>query len=641
MQWSTGGRPAVKCDFRVLERSAWMFRASGECYVEALKSVRALANCLEAISPYHWEQAGVLSFSIIYRIHEQSIENSALRYIYDKIVSSTPPPCFLPVVSSFAPAGQELESEVHFSTRCVDYSPCGRYLAVGTLSGDVVVLNAETRDIIERLKFHKCSVTAVKFNSSSFQIASAADEIALWNWESNETPSMVLRGHTYLIFELSWSSDDLKLFSASSDGTVKIWDLARESCVATISIPGEPFALYAREDIVVFEKIDPNKMVVAELIEDGLGAWKTYLREIDIQDVQGVRGAAFSMKGKYLASGYPDGHIEVLRTDDWTPAFEPLRGHSDAVHSLHFSKDSKYLASASEDGFVCLWNAETGQILGVAEAPKAVRLGPYALSGNGKRVLVLMRDEKFVLYNALTGDKILQIGAPEGVRSIALDHYGRQAAHGKNDGTIQVWNSAHSPDNGKHWKIREGGVKCFSFSFNGERIVSCGDDEFIRIWDLTTEEQVGFIECQLNDLWFDEVAFSADDSLIICTDCSCGEMKIWKTGTQELVFRNRTSAIRPHGLSTIEVALAVRNCGPKSIHMASEYLERVAGDVFINQGSVYYVSANDAEDGKGCEKKLLAVVPDDNEYPRWEFSSLQGTLVMNENGRLLIIRLVQ
>lgn len=212
------------------------------------------------------------------------------------------------------------------------------------------------------------------------------------------------------------------------------------------------------------------KLYVAELNLSRKGHWTR---------TQGnIRSIAYSANGKYLASGFLDGHIEVLRTGKWTQAFARLYGHTDRVNCLDFSKNPRVLSSGSTDGSVRLRNVLKGQIFGVArvgsaiwktalsplwqqivscsyggvlqmwnvammqsssqdaEVQREVRLRMFALSGNGKRVLFLTKEHSLELYSTLDGAKIWH----SYVTCIGLDHHGRQAALGDIDGTFQIWN---------------------------------------------------------------------------------------------------------------------------------------------------------------------------------------------------------
>lgn len=109
-QWDAEeGKAAVKRDLMDLQRST---RASAPYVVD---SVQHISRCIEASSSESLVSAQALSFSLLYRIFGESRYNSVVRLIRDKIVSSSPKPCLVPVISSFIPAHPALEAEKNFN----------------------------------------------------------------------------------------------------------------------------------------------------------------------------------------------------------------------------------------------------------------------------------------------------------------------------------------------------------------------------------------------------------------------------------------------------------------------------------------------------------------------------------------------
>ena len=71
-----------------------------------------------------------------------------------------------------------------------------------------------------------------------------------------------------------------------------------------------------------------------------------------------VRAAAFSPDGRTLAAAM--GPIVILRERDGYRPLAILKGHRAFVRSLAFAPDGRTLATASHDGTVRLWDANTG-----------------------------------------------------------------------------------------------------------------------------------------------------------------------------------------------------------------------------------------------------------------------------------------
>lgn len=98
------------------------------------------------------------------------------------------------------------------------------------MESKVIVLNACTRDCLKRSNFHRRKVSAVKFASSSKIVSASRDStIGVWDWECNDTPSVILRGHVKGVNDVALNSDGTNIFSASQDGTVKVWNIFGEA----------------------------------------------------------------------------------------------------------------------------------------------------------------------------------------------------------------------------------------------------------------------------------------------------------------------------------------------------------------------------------------------------------------------------
>src|SRR5436305_1144849 len=74
-----------------------------------------------------------------------------------------------------------------------------------------------------------------------------------------------------------------------------------------------------------------------------------------------VYGVAFSPGGKWLASASRDKTVILWDVDSRMP-IATLKGHKDAVSGVAFSPDGKRLASASWDQTVILWDLDLGHL---------------------------------------------------------------------------------------------------------------------------------------------------------------------------------------------------------------------------------------------------------------------------------------
>jgi WD40 repeat protein len=144
-----------------------------------------------------------------------------------------------------------------------------------------------------------------------------------------------------------------KLASGSLDGSVKLWDTGGSGNAVTL-----PGSAGERVTAVAFS---PNgELLAAGRAHGGSLLWhvaqpaappQTLCTGID------VRSVAFHPDGKLLVCGGGRGEIVQSPIGDKSESPPPpLRGHLSSVNALSFSHDGKFLASASSDSTVRLWN---------------------------------------------------------------------------------------------------------------------------------------------------------------------------------------------------------------------------------------------------------------------------------------------
>jgi WD40 repeat protein/outer membrane protein OmpA-like peptidoglycan-associated protein len=114
----------------------------------------------------------------------------------------------------------------------------------------------------------------------------------------------------------------------------------------------------------------------------------------------GVQNIRFSPDGKWIASASLDRTIIIWDVKTGILRHR-LRSHSASVYEVTFNKKGNLLASASEDGTVCLWDSRYGKLLGTYQNK------PLSLS-NG----LILRSVSFVVFSP--DNKYLYFGGDNG-----------------------------------------------------------------------------------------------------------------------------------------------------------------------------------------------------------------------------------
>jgi WD40 repeat protein len=169
---------------------------------------------------------------------------------------------------------------------------------------------------------------------------------------------------------------------------------------------------------------------------------------------------------------------------DHEPVSTLFRKHNGPVKALAFSKDGRWVATGGEDKRICLWDVQTGELVGAIENQAAVRALEF--TGKGEMLAACGRDIRLIdrtgrlirTFSGYTTD-IWSIGYHEGTKRITAGSYAK---------SIRVWDV----ETGKPTITLEGHEKsCLPVSYNrsGDRIASGSLDMSLRLWDAVSGNQ--------------------------------------------------------------------------------------------------------------------------------------------------------
>ncbi|HEV2579895.1 MAG TPA: WD40 repeat domain-containing protein [Ktedonobacteraceae bacterium] len=160
-----------------------------------------------------------------------------------------------------------------------------------------------------------------------------------------------------------------------------------------------------------------------------------------------VNRIAWSPDGKMIASGNADGTIQLWRAvraavASSAPIDTPLltyRKHTGAVTDLAWLPGTTFIASASEDGTVQLWNTLSGAAHLVYRGHSG-RVFSVSAAPDGRQIASAGQDRTVQIWDAATGLPISTYrGHTASVVAVRWSPEGERIASSSSDGHVRVW----------------------------------------------------------------------------------------------------------------------------------------------------------------------------------------------------------
>jgi len=194
-----------------------------------------------------------------------------------------------------------------------------------------------------------------------------------------------------------------------------------------------------------------------------------------------VLSVASSLNGQYIASASKDTTVQVWDTATGGVHAVAYVGHTDAVTSVSWSPDEQYVVSGSNDKTVRAWKtADASNAFTYMSHTAAVNA--VAWSRAGTRIASGSADKTVQVWTAADGSSPFGYpGHMDVVWAVAWSPDSMRIASGSADKTVQVWNAADG-SNPITFSRHSDVVYAVAWSPDGTYIASGGMDKTVRVW---------------------------------------------------------------------------------------------------------------------------------------------------------------
>lgn len=237
--------------------------------------------------------------------------------------------------------------------------------------------------------------------------------------------------------------------------------------LAQASNPWSPLMAFSVGNQVLL--YDVNKLLLRGVLKypEGMAYQLRFSR--DGKFLLGSGGVA-GQKGNYILWRVEDGEIIRQGGQEY-----------DSILSGDISQNLKYVGTGGSSKFVKIYELSTGKIL-----HKLKKHNDWVLatefSPDGVLLASADRNGGIVVWESKSGQQYCELnGHKSAVNALSWRADSNFLVSGSEDGNIKIW-SLHRRRQIKNWRGHNGGVLWVEYGQDG-KIVSCGRDKLLKIWD--------------------------------------------------------------------------------------------------------------------------------------------------------------
>ncbi len=169
-----------------------------------------------------------------------------------------------------------------------------------------------------------------------------------------------------------------------------------------------------------------------------------------------------------------------------------FKDHSDPVESVEISADGRWLATASWDKTVRVYDLKTGRLHKTIKRHWN-KIHDVAISPNGKLILSACWDNNVRILDLTNGNERKRFGDhKKPVDCVAISPKGDIAISGGRDHLLRVWDirNRRKRKANSTFKGHTDSIWCIAFSPDGEKLLSGSYDASVRLWEVSSGKEL-------------------------------------------------------------------------------------------------------------------------------------------------------
>jgi WD40 repeat protein len=468
--------------------------------------------------------------------------------------------------------------------RDVTFNPDSQHIATAGDDGTVRIWDNSGKQL-KQIDVHKERVWSVSFSPNGKYLLATGDSGTVKLWDTSGKEIATMKGHEGVVLCSSFSPDGQMMATAGQDGLIMLWDLSGKRLKVFKDFDEALFETRIRSSIsggyrqwlekdrterkkerqttriINGIQFSPDGQRLATVRDDGqTQVWNVsgekndadFLRpkqefgSYKFDGKEELNGLSYSPDGKQVAVANAKGSFyiwDVTKKPSSVTTIDIKSGNSThpsllinqkagnlAINNIRYSPDSKYLATAGEDGTIRIWD------LGVKQHGK----------WNEEKGWLTIGTTRLISFK------------PDRTKLGWVDQ----------NGFIFTFNTLAGGEGEKTWQPHNGGVQNFDFSSDSKYLVTIGSDRKAIVWSYPLpwdkkKQQLSTLTTG-NNSFFTQAVFSADSKdVVLLKSDNTVIIWNWSTGKQIATLSGHTGGIL--GIHTSPTAQVIATTGSDGI----------------------------------------------------------------------------
>ena len=413
----------------------------------------------------------------------------------------------------------------------------GKTAVFGCEDSTLSIINLETTELITRFLDHWGGVNCLVINHSTQKLYSGGGrdrKITIHNLKLMEVEDD-LGKHDGDVRCMVLVPDNKRLISGSNDTTIKIWNIKDNILIKTVRAHGKPVTCLAINSV--------GSKLYSGSEDETIQMWdmRRYKRMavLDGSGTQSIQDLVINEDNTRIFSVSNDSNDQSVRIWDIEDSkqYPFCQGHYKEMMRIELTPDGKQMVSCSKDFNIIIWDLKDGKqkaklkghnwfVMSVAVTSDGAKLVSCTYNSN-VRIWDLKKQVCIASLNIDTSCWFVTMGPDDKefilaccdssirIYDIETKHLKKKFDDGHNSAVYRVY---MTPDKNK--------------------LVSCGDDQLIIVWDYHKTEVLQIIEGHSEKVFSLALVKSGAD-LKIVSGSSDKTVRVWniKTGAQECIIK--------------------------------------------------------------------------------------------------------